>query len=43
MKCTLFNRLTAAAKGYRVALMAIGLDTILIDTHHQSTDLVAGN
>ncbi len=28
--------------GHRVALMAIGLDAIWIDMHHQSTDLAAG-
>jgi hypothetical protein len=35
--------LAAAAKGHRVALMAIGLDAIWIDMEHQSTDLAAGN
>ena len=38
----LFDGLTAAAKGNCVALMAIGLDAIGIDMHHQSTDLAAG-
>ena len=38
----LFDGLTAAAKGNCVALMAISLDAIGIDMHHQSTDLAAG-
>ena len=38
----LFDGLTATAKGNCVALMAIGLDAIGIDMHHQSTDLAAG-
>jgi hypothetical protein len=38
----LFDGLAAAAKGHCVALMAIGLDAIWIDMHHQSTDLAAG-
>ena len=38
----LFDGLAAAANGNREALMAIGLDAIGIDMHHQSTDLAAG-
>jgi len=38
----LFDGLAAATKGHRVALMAIALDAIWIDMHHQSTDLAAG-
>ena len=38
----LFDRLASTTKEHRVALMAIGLDAIWIDMHHQSTDLAAG-
>jgi hypothetical protein len=38
----LLDRLASTTKGDCVALMAIGLDAIWIDMHHQSTDLAAG-
>ena len=38
----LFNGLASTTKGNSVALMAILLDAIGIDMHHQGTDLAAG-
>ena len=38
----LLDRLTATAEGDIEALMAIGLDAIGIDMHHQGADFAAG-
>ena len=38
----LFDGLASTTKGNSVALMAILLDAIGIDMHHQGTDLAAG-